>query len=196
MAFGLSHGVPLLVKRLPSPNILALVAGRDGTLWIGTLEGLASWKDGRLINYPEIRAGAFALLEDHDGTVWVGAGGRLCSIRGSKTECHGINGSSGTGLFYLYGNEGAGVTSLYEDSDRRLWAGTESGLWKWNPGPPERYLSEPMDTQQAIVQGDAASGLIFGSGSNQYCAATFWTQDREIRRSGRAGALEGPSSVA
>ena len=151
---------------LPSPNILALVAGRDGTLWIGTLEGLASWKDGRLINYPEIRAGAFALLEDHDGTVWVGAGGRLCSIRGSKTECHGINGSSGTGLFYLYGNEGAGVTSLYEDSDRRLWAGTESGLWKWNPGPPERYLSEPMDTQQAIVQGDAASGLIFGSGSN------------------------------
>src|SRR5208337_3903624 len=44
-------------ERLPSPNILALVAGRDGTLWIGTLEGLASWKDGRLINYPEIRAG-------------------------------------------------------------------------------------------------------------------------------------------
>src|ERR1700691_6225241 len=30
-------------ERLPSPNILALLAARDGPLWIGTFNGLASW---------------------------------------------------------------------------------------------------------------------------------------------------------
>jgi len=158
--------VPPPGEGLPSPNIIALLAARDGTLWIGTLEGLASWKYGKLIRYPEIDGGVFALLEDHEGTVWVGASGRLCSIRGGKTECHGITGSSGTDLYYLYGNRGAGVTSLYEDSNHRLWAGTELGLWRWNPGPPERYLSQPMGTLQAVVQRDRGSGLVFISGSN------------------------------
>ena len=153
-------------EHLPSPNIVALLAAHDGTLWIGTLEGLASWKDGKLIRYPEINAGVLAVLEDHEGTVWVGASGRLCSIRGGKTECHGINASSGTGLYYLYGNRGAGVTSLYEDGAHRLWAGTELGLWQWNHGPPERYLPEPMGTQQAIVQGDRGTDLVFISGEN------------------------------
>ena len=159
-------------QHLPSPNIIALLVARDGTLWIGTLGGLASWKDGRLIQYPEINAGVLAVLEDHEGTVWVGASGRLCSIRSGKTECQGINASSGTGLYYLYGNRGAGVTSLYEDSTHRLWAGTELGLWQWNPGPPKRYLSEPMDAYHAIVSGDRASGLVFISSSG-YSGANY-----------------------
>jgi len=153
-------------ERLPSTNIMSLLAARDGTLWIGTLEGLASWKNGKLIQYPEIKGGVFSLLEDQEGTLWAGANGRLCSIRGAKTECRDIHGSLGTGLYYLYGNQGAGVTSLYKDRDHRLWAGTELGLWQWNPGPPKRYLSEPMGTLQAVVQGDRASGLVFISGSN------------------------------
>ena len=101
-----------------------------------------------------------------EGTVWAGAPGMLCSIRGGKTECHSVNGSLGTGLYYLYGNRGGCVTSLYEDSDHRLWAGTELGLWQWSPGPPRRYLAEPIDSQQAMAPGDRASGLVFISGLN------------------------------
>ena len=155
---------PPLGERLPSPNIMSLLATRDGTLWIGTLHGLASWKDGKLISHPEIGDAVFALLEDHEGTVWVGASGRVCSIRGEKTECHGFSDSSGTSLYYLYGNQGAGVYSLIEDGDHRIWAGTESGLWRWNPGPPKRYLSEPMDILQSVAQGDRTSDLVFVSG--------------------------------
>src|SRR5262245_18679577 len=40
-------------EALPSPWIVSLLASRDGTLWIGTLEGLASWRDGRLAIHPE-----------------------------------------------------------------------------------------------------------------------------------------------
>src|SRR5262249_8772825 len=41
-------------QHLPSSFIMSLLAARDGTLWIGTLKGLASWKDGKLTDYPEL----------------------------------------------------------------------------------------------------------------------------------------------
>src|SRR5262245_31422026 len=39
---------------LPSNDVRMLLGGRDGTLWIGTLNGLASWKDGKLRTYAEL----------------------------------------------------------------------------------------------------------------------------------------------
>src|SRR5580698_1794331 len=69
---------------LPSSNIRKLLVARDGRLWIGTLEGLASWKDGKLTHYQELAGQAInALFEDREGTVWAGGwatpNGRLCS---------------------------------------------------------------------------------------------------------------------
>src|SRR6266852_5967581 len=73
-------------EQLPSNIIRHLLTARDGTLWIGTDGGLASWKDGKLSRYPEIVGrGVSALLEDREGTIWVGMvgtpAGRLCAIR-------------------------------------------------------------------------------------------------------------------
>src|SRR5216683_269094 len=34
-------------QHLPSDSIMRLLVTRDGTLWIGTLKGLASWKEDR-----------------------------------------------------------------------------------------------------------------------------------------------------
>src|SRR5262245_24582973 len=52
-------------QHLSSNNIFSLLATRDGTLWIGTSKGLASWKDDRLTEYPELAGHyIFKLLED------------------------------------------------------------------------------------------------------------------------------------
>ena len=55
---------------LPASQILSLLAACDGTLWISTVKGLASWKDGKLTEYGEL-AGKYVLvlLEDHEGAV-------------------------------------------------------------------------------------------------------------------------------
>src|SRR5271166_1683467 len=88
---------PPLGESLPSTNINTLLAARDGTLWIGTIEGLASWNRDKVTQYLDFAGGSsHVLMEDHEGTVWVGASGQLCAIRGEKTECYGINGSSVT----------------------------------------------------------------------------------------------------
>jgi ligand-binding sensor domain-containing protein len=142
-------------QQLPSTNIRSLLAARDGTLWIGTLEGLASWKDGKIREYPELaHQNVLTLLEDREGSVWAGSFGvpkaKLCAIQRGETKCYGDDGSFGQWVW-----------SLYQDDQGRLWAGAETGLWQWKPGPPKRYLLPyAIDTAQAIVQGDGQGVLL------------------------------------
>jgi signal transduction histidine kinase/ligand-binding sensor domain-containing protein len=141
-------------QQLPSTSVGALLTARDGTLWIGTLDGLANWKNGQLTEYPALaRRTVLTLLQDRDGTVWAGgfggATGTLCAIRGGSTTCYGDDGSLGTA-----------VASLYEDSDGSLWVGAATGLWRWRPGPPTRYLATRISLGGKMTQGDRGSGLV------------------------------------
>jgi signal transduction histidine kinase/ligand-binding sensor domain-containing protein len=138
-------------ETLPSTWVRSLLVGRDGTLWIGTLKGLASWKDGKLAQYPRIGGMSVdTLLEDRQGTVWAAGfdvpDGKLCAIdRGTgATRCHGEDHTLGT-----Y------VGSLYEDASGNLWAGAETGLWRWHPGPPKSFPGlEGLNIADAIIEGD------------------------------------------
>lgn len=120
-------------QQLPDSHIYSLLAARNGTLWIGTANGLASWKDGKLIQYAELTGQyIFKLVEDREGTVWAGGVnapiGKLCSIQNSHVKCYGQDGSLGRG-----------VLGLFEDSKGGLWVGVESGLWQWKSGPPKFF---------------------------------------------------------
>ncbi len=149
------RAVPLPLPGLARTEVGSLLPARDGTLWIGSLDGLVSWKNGQLSEYPALgRRRVNALLQDRDGTVWAatalgGSAGRLCAIRSGSMQCYGDDGSLG-----------ASVESLYEDSDGILWVGTANGLWRWKPGPPIRYLDTPILERQTLAQGDHQSGLI------------------------------------
>lgn len=142
-------------QSLPSPVISSLLAARDGTLWIGTFNGLASWKNGKLINYPEFSGRQiFALLEDHNGTVWVTGNavsiGKLCAVRNGNVQCFGEDGSLGRGAF-----------SLYEDSKGNLWAGVVNGIWHWSPGPPKFYsLPGELNGIQGLGEDDDGTLLV------------------------------------
>jgi len=133
-------------KQLPSNWINALLVARDGTLWIGTEKGLASWKDGKLTEYPEVAGDVVtSLLQDAEGTLWFGVRdpGRLCAVRVAKTECYGA------------GSFGWSVRELYEDHKGNLWASAETGVWRWKPGPPEHYQlpGGPVEAK-ALIEGD------------------------------------------
>jgi signal transduction histidine kinase/ligand-binding sensor domain-containing protein len=127
---------PLNGEQLPSSFVVCLRVARDGTLWIGTMNGLVSWKNGRLTRYPDF-AGLIisSVLEDHNGTVWVvgsysvtSSPGKLCAIDGTNVDCDG----SGGALDH-------GVSGLYEDSHDVLWVVARDGMWRWRPGPPRFY---------------------------------------------------------
>src|SRR5271165_6906904 len=139
-------------EQLPSSWINALLVTRDGTLWIGTEKGLASWKDGKLTEYPEV-AGltVTSLLQDAEGTLWFGVRdpGRLCAVRAAKTQCYGA------------GSLGWSVPALYEDHKGNLWVSAQTGLWRWAPGPPEQYQlpGGPVEAK-SLIEGDNGALLM------------------------------------
>src|ERR1700680_2357437 len=144
-------------EHLPSSYIRSLLAAHDGRLWIGTYKGLASWKDGKLTEYPELAGQVVRqLLEDRQRTVWADgwapSTGRLCAIQSGSAQCYGKDGSLGRG-----------VLPLYEDSSGNLWAGAETGLWRWKPVPPKLYPI-PESEIRALIEGDNGALLISMSG--------------------------------
>lgn len=143
-------------QHLPSTYIRRLLVARDGTLWIGTWKGLASWKDGQLTQYPELAGQIIsALLEDREGTVWAGGQafpppGKLCAIHGGTAQCFGEDGALGHG-----------VASLLEDGKGNLWMGALDGLWRWKPGPPKFYsLPGEPDGIRGLAEDDDGTLLI------------------------------------
>jgi signal transduction histidine kinase/ligand-binding sensor domain-containing protein len=145
-------------EHLPGSEILSLLAARDGSLWIGTRGGLASWKGGKLTQYPELAGQAVgALLEDREGTVWAGgfavlSPGRLCAFQNNSVHCSGGD-----------GRLGYGVLGLYDDSKDNLWAAVPYGLWRWKPGPSEFHpMPDDPDSVQPLGEGDGGA-LLFST---------------------------------
>ena len=142
-------------QHLPSGTVRSLLVGRDGTLWIGA-KGLASWKNGKLTQFPELSNQFVArLIQDREGTIWVGSlgapTGKLCAIQSASVHCFGDD-----------GRFGQGVLGLYEDSKGHLWAGVPNGLWRWEPGVPKFYsLPGAPDGIQGICE-DADGALLIG----------------------------------
>jgi len=146
-------------QKLPNKPY-ALMVTRDGTLWIGTFEGLVSWNGGKLTFYPEIGPSfVTSLLEDHEGTVWVGTysstnlPARVCAIRAGHVQCDGNDGAFGSFVW-----------SLSEDGSGSLWAAADSGVWRWNPAPPQRYAVSGMRVGD-LLKSDGGRLLIGISGA-------------------------------
>jgi signal transduction histidine kinase/ligand-binding sensor domain-containing protein len=151
-------------EQLPSDKIRRLLVAPDGTLWIATQKGLASVKDGKLTNYPEV-AGQVPLpvLQSRDGTVWFGASqpGRLCAVEAGKVRCYGD------------GSFGAFVTSLHEDHYGHLWVTAEGALWRWAPGPAEQYKFPRGVTEiNSMVEDDSGALLLATNGGLKQLAAS------------------------
>ena len=144
---------PPVGQELPGMQIHHLLAARDGTLWIGTTSGLATWKENQLKQIPEL-AGQFIsfLLEARDGTVWIStysdSGGKLCDSKKGVIHCAALQ---------------VGAETLYEDRNGTLWVGLLNGIWRWKPGTAKFF---PIATDNFGVTSfaeDRLGQLLFGS---------------------------------
>jgi ligand-binding sensor domain-containing protein/signal transduction histidine kinase/CheY-like chemotaxis protein len=128
--YPLSGGGPgrrfTLAEGLPASPVIALAPSREGSLWVGTLEGLlrVSGDTVERIPLPQGRTSLVdSLLEARDGTLWIGTGGGLLSLREGRLTPYGPT----------EGVPKEAVLSLLEDRDGNLWVGTAHGLLRRNP---------------------------------------------------------------
>ena len=120
-----------------------------------------SWNGGKLTYYLEIgKSFVTSLLEDHEGTVWVGTyssstvlPARVCAMRTGSVQCKGEDGAFGSFVW-----------SLGEDSSGTVWAGADTGVWRCNPGPAQRYAIPGVRVGD-LLKGDDGRMLIGISGA-------------------------------
>jgi len=107
--------------------IRRIVGGSEGTVYVGTYagglfrirdDGIDRWR----IPEQDAHNGIFTLNETSDGTLWVGSGAGLWQIRAGKLEQAGAEGPTISRPVY----------QIVEDDERRLWFGTDNGIFRWN----------------------------------------------------------------
>jgi ligand-binding sensor domain-containing protein len=138
------------------PYINYLLGARDGTLWLGTTEGLLHLKDGELFSYVNKprSPGISAIMEDHTGTIWVtryrvnDGMGPLCRVTGATLQCYGKKD----------GIPGEYAMGLVEDSAGNIWFGCQM-LCRWAPGSSSVYFEEQLKN----VAGDGVVGVAAGT---------------------------------
>ncbi len=108
---------------LPGDEILTLLTSRNGTLWIGTTNGLVHFDGASFSTYTKEESlsgvAILSLLEDDEEHLWIGTEAGLYRLHEGKANVF----SEASGLAERW------VRDLLLDSARRLWIGTDDGLF-------------------------------------------------------------------
>ncbi|WP_205123548.1 ligand-binding sensor domain-containing diguanylate cyclase [Cognatilysobacter lacus] len=111
-----------MAQGLPSNEVRAVLAARDGRLWIGTKQGVVVRDATRLLAYgaKEGLPAEFvqALYEDANGAIWVGTSSGIAIIRDGRVVAPDL---TATDAQYVY-------SFLSSADGRAVWAATDRGL--------------------------------------------------------------------
>jgi ligand-binding sensor domain-containing protein/signal transduction histidine kinase len=113
-----------ITEGLPDPKVNTITRSGKDELWIGTDNGIARW-DGTKLTHAGVPASlsdgvqAFALLVDRDANLWVGTNSKGLA----RLNSHGVS-----WINERRGNTNDAVTTLLEDREGSLWAGTARGV--------------------------------------------------------------------
>ncbi|MGI8967038.1 MAG: two-component regulator propeller domain-containing protein, partial [Limisphaerales bacterium] len=121
---------------LAGDTVRCLVQQRDGTIWIGTNEGLTRWKDETLTTFTEKDGLAGKLVrhvyEDREGNVWIATGEGLSRYR----DGHFTSFNTQNGLLHN------SIRAVLEDHEGSLWIGSHGGLTQLKNGKFTHYKKE------------------------------------------------------
>ena len=173
---------------LPVSLIVSLLGSRDGSLWIGTGDALARWKDGALTVFKD-HGRINAIAEDRDRTIWVARTrigrsnkGPLCRVNASELECY--DKADGTPV----GRE-SGADTLVPDPGGGLWVGSTPGAWRWLQRSAAAYFPKVLQNAggnggvQALLPESGGSvlvgtGMTGTGGGLQRLESERWTEYR------------------
>ena len=133
------------LKCLPEyGSVRTLLSSNDGTLWVGTTNGLIRLKAGQqhLLTVKDGLAdnSIFSLAESSDGSLWIGTKNGFNRMRHGELESFRTS----------QGLSQSTVFAVYEDREGDLWVGTKHGLNQFLEGRATPFTaSEGLPSNEA-----------------------------------------------
>lgn len=174
------YGTSSKPNSLTSNFIVSLYRMRDGTILVGTWNGLFSYdrKNDNFDAVPFFHSHIQTIHEAEDGTIWVGTYGDGVYYQNKKRNIQGY-------IKYVAGEAGGlpdnYVNNLYEDSKSSFWFCTENGLSHYNPvsgkiknyttadGLPDNQIFRIMEDNSGNFWISTAKGLsMFNLRENEF----------------------------
>jgi signal transduction histidine kinase len=169
---------------LPSEDIDTLLVDSKGVLWIGTENGLAFWRAGRItpVNaaVPGLHERVLGIAEDRKGSLWISTSNHFLRLdrekllRGNITPEDVREFTTADGL---RGNEGVKRSqSVVSDSEGRIWFSTNRGISVIDPGRFSRNAAPAIahvQTLSADGQSVALTGPIHIAGGLKRLTVEF-----------------------
>jgi ligand-binding sensor domain-containing protein/signal transduction histidine kinase len=142
--------------------VRAFLQGRDGSVWIGTDEGVSRWTPHGITNY-QMRDGLpyfsiRSLLQDRTGDIWIGTDHGVGRLHEGRFQRDGVTGAL----------KNEKVWAIHEDSDGGLWFGTRTGgLYRWRSGKLTHYTTAQGLASNGIYELlEDRQGILWISGPN------------------------------
>jgi signal transduction histidine kinase/ligand-binding sensor domain-containing protein len=147
---------------LPPASIRALEQGADGDLWLGTETGLVRFDGLRFVPFERLKQGRLpagavsALLRARDGALWVGLTGPtgVARIRDGRV----------TTFSDAEGIPDGQVTSLYQDASGSIWAGSVTGLFRFDGRRWARVMLPESGRDSVVAIREDAGGALWAVG--------------------------------
>ncbi|WP_192310992.1 ligand-binding sensor domain-containing diguanylate cyclase [Pseudoxanthomonas sp. PXM02] len=115
---------------LPSNHVRALLERSDGSLWIGSNEGVTVYRDGRIARHYGVEDGlpagnVYVLYETAQGVLWIGTGNGMAMMRrdGTLQTWKPMSDFPAVAAF-----------DFLADPDGSLWIASDRGLLHWSEG--------------------------------------------------------------
>jgi len=141
---GLKQLVGGKIRRYELPGIAGqfrptrLFRSRDGSLWVGTVQGLVHQHQGKIDRFDSLSGDVVtAIFEDREGTVWVSTQDGLDRFRDFAAPTISVN----------QGLSNSAVHVLEATPDGSIWIATADGLNRWQKGHITVYGKQNVEGQ-------------------------------------------------
>jgi signal transduction histidine kinase/ligand-binding sensor domain-containing protein len=139
-----------------SSEITALLAARDGSLWIASRTSpvrqvLSHWTGQQLVHTPVESTGIWSIIESRSGEVWIPR--PFCQVKGIEMQCY----DRPDGAPFAHGD------SIAEDTAGNLWIGNDIDLVRWKSGSFSVYAPSGLKLNAGIGGVEALAAAADGS---------------------------------